>query len=83
VCEVQPVAPHTLPKAEPIRELDIRIKPILERTISMPHRYSIDGSTLRFSPPKTAHSPNTNYQFVTKLFITSWSDSLIWINPSL
>jgi len=74
VCEVQPVARHTLPKVLPIRELDIRIKPILDRTISMPHRYSIDGSTLRFLPPESAHSPNTNYQFVTKLFITSWSD---------
>jgi len=49
----------------------------------MPHRYSIDGSTLRFLPPPTAHSPNNTYQFVTKLFITSWSDSVIWINPSL
>jgi len=50
----------------------------------MPHRYSIDGSTLRFLPPKAAPSLNTtNYQFVTKLFITSWSDRLIWINPSL
>jgi len=83
VCEVQHVAPHTLAKVEPIRELDIRIKPILDHTISMPHHYSIDGSTLWFLPPKSAHSPNTNYQFVTKLFITSWSDSLIWINPSL
>jgi len=84
VCEVQPVAPHTLPRVEPNQELDIRIKPILDRTISMPHRYSIDGSTLRFIPPKKAPSPNTaNYQFVTKLFITSWSDRLIWINPSL
>jgi len=83
VCEIQLVAPHTLPQVEPIKELDIRIKPILNRTISMPHRYSIDGSTLRFLPLKTAHSPHTNYQFVTKLFITSWSDSLIWIHPSL
>ena len=83
VCEVQPVAPHTLPRVEPIKELDIRIKPILNRTISMPHRYSIDGLTLRFLPPTTAPSPNNNYQFVTKLFITSWSDRLIWINPSL
>jgi len=50
----------------------------------MPHRYSIDGSTLRFLQPNTTHSPKTNnYQFVTKLFITSWSDRLIWINPSL
>jgi len=50
----------------------------------MPHRYSIDGSTLRFLPPRTAHSPKpNNYQFVTKLFTTSWSDRLIWINPSL
>jgi len=83
VCEVQPVAAHTLPRVEPIKELDIRIKPILNYTISMPHRYSINGSTLPFLPPTTAPSPNNNYQFVTKLFISSWSDGLIWTNPSL
>jgi len=83
VCEVQPVAPHTLPRVEPIRELDIRVEPLLNRTISMPHCYSIGGSTLRFLPPTTAPSPNNNYQLVTKLFITSWSNALIWINPSL
>jgi len=67
ICEIQPVAPHTLPQVEPIKELDIRIKPILNCAISMPHRYSIDGSTLRFLPPQTAHSPHINYQFVTEL----------------
>ena len=59
VCEVQPVAPHTLPQVEPIRELDIRIKPILDHTMSMPHRYSIDGSTLRFLPSKRPLRPIT------------------------
>ena len=52
----------------------------------MAHRYSIDGSTLRFvapSRPAITASTGTNYQLVTKLFITSWVDGLIWINPSL
>jgi len=49
----------------------------------MAHRYSIDGSTLRFLPTKQTHLARTNYQFVTKLFITKWIDSLIWINLSL
>jgi len=52
----------------------------------MAHRYSIDGSTLRFVPPSKpaiTASTSTNYQLVTKLFITTWVDSLIWINPSL
>ena len=52
----------------------------------MAHRYSIDGSTLRFVPPDriaTTASISTNYQLVTKLFITTWVNGLIWINPSL
>ena len=52
----------------------------------MAHRYSIDGSTRRFiAPNRPAITANTstNYQLVTKLFITSWVDGLIWINPSL
>jgi len=43
-------------------------------------------STLRFVPPSrstTSASTSTNYQLATKLFITSWIDGLIWINPSL
>ena len=50
--------------------------------MSMARRYSIDGSTLRFLPTKQSHSASTNYQFVTKLFITKWTDRLIRINPS-
>jgi len=46
VCEIQHVSPQTLPRVEPKVELDIGLKPILSRTISMAHRYSIDGSTL-------------------------------------
>ena len=54
--------------------------------MSMAHRYSINGSTLRFVPPSRhaiSASTSTNYQLVTKLFITTWVDGLIWINPSL
>jgi len=86
VWEIQHRAPQTLPRVEPKVELDIGIKPILSRTMSMAHRYSIDGSTLRFAPPDrvaTTGSTSTNYQLVTKLFITTWVDGLIWINPSL
>jgi len=83
VCEVQHISPQTLPHVEPKEELDIGLRPILNRTMSMAHCYSIDGSTLRFLPTKQTHSASTNYQFVTRLFITKWIDSLIWINPSL
>ena len=54
--------------------------------MSMAHQYSIDGSTLWFVPPSRpaiTASTSTNYQLVTKLFITSWVDSPIRINPSL
>jgi len=86
VWEIQHRAPQTLPRAEPKVELDIGIKPILSRTLSMAHRYSIDGSTLQFAPPDrvaTMGSISTNYQLVTKLFITTWVNGLIWINLSL
>ena len=86
VFEIQHISPQTLPRVEPKVELDIGLKPILSRTISMAHRYSIDGLTLRFiAPSRPAITTNTctNYQLVTKLFIISWVDGLIWINPSL
>jgi len=86
VCEIQHIAPQTLLRVEPKVELDIGLKPILNKTMSMGHRYSIDGSTLRFVPPSRpaiTASTSTNYQLVTKLFITTWVDSLIRINPSL
>ena len=84
VCEVQHITPQTLPRVEPKVELDIGLKPIFNRTMSMAHRYSIDGSTLRFAlPSRPAITASTNYQLVTKLFITTWEDGLIWINPSL
>ena len=86
VCEIQHITSQTLPRVEPKSELDIELKPILSRTMSMAHRYSIDGSTLRFvapSRPAITASTSTNYQLITKLFITSWLDGLIWINPSL
>jgi len=54
--------------------------------MSMAHRYSIDGSTLKFVPPSRhtiSASTCTNYQLVTKLFIATWVDGLIWTNPSL
>jgi len=86
VCEIQHISPQNLPRVEPKVEPDIGLKPNLSRTMSMAHRYSIDGSTLRFVPPSrstTSASTSTNYQLVTKLFFTTWIDSLIWINPSL
>jgi len=86
VYEIQHITPQTLPRVEPKSELNIGLKPILSRAMSMAHRYSIDGSTLRFiAPSRLAITANTstNYQLVTKLFITSWVDGLIWINPSL
>jgi len=46
VCEIQHVSPQTLPRVEPKVELDIGLKPILSRTMSMVYRYSIGGSTL-------------------------------------
>jgi len=86
VCEIQHITSQTLPRVEPKSELDIELNPILRRSMSMTHRYSIDGSTLRFvapSRPAITASTSINYQLVTKLFITSWGDGLIWINPSL
>ena len=86
VCEILHISHQTLPGVEPKVELDIGLKPILSRTTRIAHRYSIDGSTLRFAPPdrvSTTGSISTNYQLVTKLFITTWIDSLIWINPLL
>ena len=86
VCEVQHITAETLPRVEAKVELDIGLKPILNRTMSMTHRYPIDGSTLKFVPPSRhaiSASTSTNYQLVTKLFITTWVDGLIWINPSL
>jgi len=75
VCEIQHITPQTLPRVKPKGEHDIGPKPILSRTMSMVHRYSIDGSILRFDPPSrpaiTART-STNYQLVTKLFITTW-----------
>jgi len=46
VCEIQHITPQTLLRVEPKSELDIGLKPIPCRTVSMAHRYSIDGSTL-------------------------------------
>jgi len=86
VCEIQHITSQTLPRVEPKGELDIGLKPILSRTMSMAHCYFIDGSTLRFVPPNRpaiTASTSTDYQWVTKLFITTWVDSLIWNNPSL
>ena len=70
VCEVQHITPQTLPQVEPKVELDIGLKSILNRTMSMTHRYSIDGSTLKFVPPSRhtiSASTSTNYQLVTKV----------------
>ena len=64
VCEIQHITPQTLPRVEPKVELDIELKPILNRTMSMAHRYSNDGSTLRFVPPSRpaiTASTSTNY----------------------
>jgi len=86
VCEIQHITPQTLPRVEPKAKLDIGHKPILSRTMSIAHRYSINESSLHFIPPSKpalTASTSTNYQLVTKLFITLWVDSLIWINPSL
>jgi len=79
VCEIQHISPHTLPRVEPKVDLDIGLKPILTRTTSKAHRYSIDGLTLWFVPPNrvaTIASISTNYQLVTKLFITTLVDAL-------
>ena len=48
ICEVQHISPQTLPRVEPKEELDIRPKPILNRTMSMAHYYSIDDQPYGF-----------------------------------
>ena len=45
VYEVQHIT-QTLPRVEPKVELDIGLKPVLNKTMSMAHRYSIDGSMI-------------------------------------
>ena len=49
-------------------------------------RYSVDGTTLQAYPraqSSTLPTYQANFQLVTKIYITSWRDGLIFINPSV
>jgi len=85
--EVQNILHSFIPRLQPETNIDLQQKPLLNRRVSFPRRYSLGGTILRFHPPNTAYRSSIPklaiYQLVTKYYTTKWCDGLIWINPSL
>ena len=80
ICEVQKGPHNFLPIIQPNWDIDILPKPLIDRWLSFPRRYSVDGSFLRFHPTNTSREPipkTVVYQLVAKICITKWCDGLI------
>ena len=58
VCEIQQVSHSFLPRLEPDWEIDIQKKPLIDRRLSFPGRYSVDGTIHRSHPMKRHHFPS-------------------------
>ena len=83
VCEIQQVSHSFLPRLEPDWEIDIQKKPLIDRRLSFPRRYSVDGTILRSHPMERSPFPKLAiYQLVSKIYITKWTDGLVWIKPA-
>jgi hypothetical protein len=85
ICEVQPNSHTFIPAIQPVAHINLQPKPLLGANPSIHRRYSVDGSTLRFHSSRF-HTPTALtavYQLISKLYITEWSDGLVWINPAL
>jgi len=46
ICEVQKILHNFLLRVQPNWDIDIQRKPLIERQLSFPRRYSVDGSFL-------------------------------------
>ena len=86
VCEAQPNTSYGLAAQPHNWVLDLQPKPLLPARTQSMARFSVDGTTLQAYPQaqsSTLPTHKANFQFVTKIYVTSWRDGLIFINPSL
>ena len=85
-CQEEPLARSCMISTSNRWTMDIQSKPLFNPNSGTTARYSVDGTTLRsYSQDRITRSllpPSTNYQLVTKIYIATWQDGLIWINPA-
>jgi len=46
ICEVQNISHNSISRIQPNWDIDIQPKPLIDRQLSFPRRYSVDGSFL-------------------------------------
>lgn len=86
VCTAGPITHTGMNSQNQHWAMDIKPKPLLISRAQTMARFSIDGTTLSSYPrdrPTPSLTSQSNYQFVTRIYVTSWRDGLIWINPAI
>ena len=74
VCTAQPITHTSVPSQNQNWTMDIRPKPLLISRAPSMARYSVDRTTLSSYPkdrPKLSFTSQTNYQLVTRIYVTA------------